>query len=76
MDLMQMLAAIPGAGWLLPYLAAAVAIAAALATVLPPPAVPARGWYSAVYHMVNWLALNVGRARNAADPTRKGAGGP
>ncbi len=63
-----MLAAIPGAGWLLPYTALAVAIAAAVATVLPPPAVPNRGVYPLVYHLVNWLALNVGRARNQTTP--------
>lgn len=68
MDLMHLLAAIPGAGWLLPYVTVAVAIAAAIATVLPAPAAGAQGWYPLVYHGINWLALNVGRARNRDAP--------
>lgn len=68
MDLMQLLAAIPGAGWLIPYITVAVAIAAAIATVLPAPAVPSQGWYPVLYHAINWLALNVGRARNRDAP--------
>ena len=68
MDLFELLAAIPGAGWLIPYATLAIAVAAVIATALPPPAMPAQGWYPVLYHAINWLALNVGRARNRDAP--------
>lgn len=68
MDLMTMLAAIPGAGPTLPYVAAAVAICACATVVLPRPAAGATGIYSAVYAVVNFVALNFGQARNATAP--------
>lgn len=54
-----------------PYITAAVTIAAALAVVSPPPA--ADGWtsssvYRGYYRGVQWVALNFRHARNANDP--------
>lgn len=40
---------------------------AALAALLPAPAVDGSKIYRAFYKVVNWLALNVGRAKNADD---------
>lgn len=60
------LAHIP-AHWL-PYVAAAVALASALATLLPAPRLPASGFYPVFYHVVNWVALNVGKAKNKGAP--------
>ena len=68
MDLLQALAAIPGMEGLVPYLALAVAVCAALATCLPPPAADASGIYGFIYRAVNLLAANVGHARNATAP--------
>jgi hypothetical protein len=65
MDLMTTLAAIPGAGPLLPYLAALIAVCAAIAVVLPHPATGATGVYPAIYAVVNFIAMNFGRAANA-----------
>jgi len=65
MDIMTTLAAIPGAAPLLPYLAAVIAICAAVAVVLPHPASGATGFYPAVYAVVNFIAMNFGRAANA-----------
>ncbi len=69
MDLMTTLAAIPGAGPLLPYLAAVIAVCAAVAVVLPHPAPGATGVYPAVYAVVNFIAMNFGRAANAKAET-------
>jgi hypothetical protein len=66
MDLMQLLAAIPGAGWLIPYVAAAVALAASLAAALPPPT--GRGVYAVVYAIINAIACNFGHAKNQGAP--------
>jgi len=63
-DVFTALSAIPGIGPFLPYAAFLVAVAAPLATQLPPPQ-PAAGWvYVALYRIVNVFALNVGHAKN------------
>ena len=66
MDLLTALAQIPGIGPFLPYLLLAATVSSALATVLPPP--PPGTFYAQVYGLVNWLALNVGKAKNASAP--------
>ncbi len=71
MDLMSTLAAVPGAGPVLPYIAAAIAICAAIAVVLPRPAANAAGLYPAIYAVVNFVAMNFGHATNAK-PTSSG----
>lgn len=65
MDIATLLNLIPGAA---PYIAGAVAIASALGTLLPPPKLPASGWYPLLYGLVNFIALNLGQARNANSP--------
>lgn len=40
---------------------------AALAALLPAPAEDGNAIYRAFYKVVNWLAMNVGRAKNADD---------
>jgi hypothetical protein len=63
MDLVNLIAGIPGVGPLLPYLAVAVAVCAALATSLPRPA--AGSAWLPVYGAINFVALNFGKAKNA-----------
>jgi hypothetical protein len=46
----------------------AIGVAAATAPYLPPPALPASGWYPLVYDVVNWLGRNVGHATNVTSP--------
>ena len=55
------------------YITAGIAIAAALATVLPPPPASWSGkWYGSAYggayRGVQWAAMNFGHGRNANDP--------
>jgi hypothetical protein len=64
MDLVSVLAAVPGAGPLLPYVAAVIAVCAGIATALPHPAAGAKGLYPAIYAVVNFIAFNFGKARN------------
>jgi hypothetical protein len=64
-DILTSLAAIPGAGPILPYMTAAIAVCAAVAAVLPHPAAGATGMYPAIYAVVNFIAFNFGKARNA-----------
>lgn len=61
MDLMESLAAIPGIGKVMPYIIAAIALASLLAPAIPPE-------WGPVYRIINILAANVGKARNATDP--------
>jgi hypothetical protein len=68
MDLFGLLSTIPG--WA-PYVAVVVATCSLASTVMPPPRLPASGWYPVVYGLVNHLALNVGRATNAGAPHAK-----
>ncbi len=63
MDPLDILAGVPGIGPALPWLAVLVAVCAALAAGLPRPNAP--GWYAVVYGVVNAIACNFGRARNA-----------
>lgn len=65
MDLMTLLSGIPIAGPIIPYVAALVALCAALAPVLKPSAPGATGVYPGLYAAVNFIALNVGHAKNA-----------
>jgi len=68
MDLMTALAGIPGIGRALPYITAAVALAAVLASVMPAPADDAGPAYRAFYAFINKLAINVGHASNLTKP--------
>lgn len=65
MDILTSLAAIPGAGPVLPYITAGIAVCAAVATLLPHPAAGATGLYPAIYAAINFVAFNFGKARNA-----------
>jgi hypothetical protein len=65
MDIVNALAAIPAAGPVLPYLAAAIAACAAAAVVLPHPAASSTGIYPKIYAAVNYVAMNFGQAKNA-----------
>lgn len=65
MDLYSMLAAVPVAGPVLPYVPAAIAAGAVAARFMPPPAQP-KGWYAVLYMLVNALGQNGGHATNAA----------
>lgn len=65
----QLLAAFPSAA---PYITGAVAIAAVLAIVLPPPDTGSPQAYTVLYRVVNSIALNFGHAKNATDPTVAG----
>ena len=66
MDLMAALASVPGIGPALPYITALIAVCAALAPMLPPPAGPSA--YGTFYSVVNFIGLNLGHARNASAP--------
>ncbi|HVZ08477.1 hypothetical protein [Rhodopila sp.] len=66
MDLTNIIAAVPGVGPALPYLASAVSVCSALAVVLPRPNDTSNPAYGAAYKLVNFVALNFGNARNAA----------
>jgi len=72
MDVFDLLSTLPGwASWA-PWLTGLVAVSAALSTVLPPPKLPAAGWYPLFYGVVNHLAFNVGHATNVKSPHAKG----
>lgn len=68
MDPISTIAAIPGIGPALPWIIAAVTLSAALAPLLPPPP-KADGVYATFYAVVNFVALNMGHAKNATTPT-------
>ena len=51
-----------------PYITAAIAIAAIIATVLPPPDQGSNKGYVVLYRAVQSVALNFGHAKNATDP--------
>ena len=67
MDLMTAFMAVPGVGPYLPYITLAMALCAAVATVLPPPGPDANPLWVAAYRLVNMVGANVGHAKNAAD---------
>jgi hypothetical protein len=68
MDPITALTAIPAVGPYIPYVVTAGVVAAAVATVLPPPAPNGSAVYVAIYKAVNWLALNIGKAKNQTPP--------
>lgn len=68
MDLMSTIAAIPGIGPALPYLAVAVALCALLAMALPPPADGGSPVYATIYRLINLIGANKGHATNATAP--------
>lgn len=70
MDLMQLIASVPGVGPYLPYITLAIAVCALVATALPPPTDASAGWYRAVYQLVNLIAANKGHAANATAPSK------
>lgn len=65
MDPVSLLAATPYVGWLVPWVAAAIAICAVAARFMPPPADDASRWYRVAYRWVNQIAQNAGHAKNA-----------
>lgn len=70
MDLSPLYALFPS---LTPYaqaIGAAVVICAAIATRLPAPDDTAPSWWRMAYSAINFLALNVGHAKNADDVAR------
>jgi hypothetical protein len=68
MDLMTLITKIPGVGPYIPDITLAVTIFGLIATRLPPPKLPASGPYAVAYGIVNWIALNFGKAKNAGAP--------
>jgi len=72
-DPVTLLESIPAVGPYVPYILAAGAVCAAIATVLPPPKPDDSKAYKAIYTAINWCALNIGHAKNApaSDPTPK-----
>jgi hypothetical protein len=65
MDLVTVLTAIPDAGPVLPYITALIAVCAAVAAALPHPADGGTGVYRVFYTVLNFVAFNIGKARNA-----------
>ena len=72
MDLMNAISSIPGIGPFLPYVVAIVAVCASVAPFLPPPSKPGNTTYSVIYSTVNYIALNLGHAKNATAPPPTG----
>lgn len=67
MDLSALIALIPTQ--YIPYATAAVAVAAAVSTVLPVPAATSTSAYASVYRLMQFVAFNFGKATNKA-PTQ------
>jgi hypothetical protein len=67
------LAAIPGIGPALPYIAAVIAIGAVISTALPAPAEGASALYRTIYGLVQWCALNKGHSAVAPTAATKPA---
>lgn len=61
MELIAAIQAIPGIGPYLPWVMLVMVIASLLAPVIPPE-------WGVAYRIINILAANVGKARNATDP--------
>lgn len=60
----------------LPYVTAAISIAAVICVIMPAPK-KASGPYYLLYQAVNWIALNAGHAKNLSAPESAGiVGGP
>jgi hypothetical protein len=68
LDIVTLLAAIPAARPWLPYIPMAIAVCAAVAAALPHPAANTVGLYPTIYAVVNFIACNFGKARNADAP--------
>lgn len=51
----------------LAWITAAVTICAAVTVVLPAPKEGGSKVYSAVYRLIQWVGLNMGKAKNAQD---------
>lgn len=51
----------------LAWITAAVTVCAAAAAVLPAPGENSGRAYRAAYRLIQWVALNLGKARNAQD---------
>lgn len=49
------------------WLTFVVTVCAALTTVLPPPKSDSGTIYRIIYNVLQWVALNLGRAKNAQD---------
>lgn len=69
MDITALLALLPTK--YLPYLTAAVTIAAVLSAAMPAPKKTSGAYYMA-YQAVNWIALNLWHARNLSAPESTG----
>jgi hypothetical protein len=69
-NLWTLITGIPGIGPYLPTIAALISVGAAIATVLPPPSANAGRVYRGIYTIVNWVALNIGQAKNCAAPAK------
>jgi hypothetical protein len=67
------LAAVPGAGPFLPYIPVIIALCAAVAAALPHPAADTTGVYPVFYAVVNYIAFNFGKAKNADAPAKPAA---
>lgn len=55
----------------LAWITAFVTICAAITVILPAPQPTSRTLYRVVYNMLQWVALNLGKARNAQDVPQK-----
>jgi|HubBroStandDraft_5_1064220.scaffolds.fasta_scaffold910194_2 hypothetical protein len=53
-----------------PYLTAAVAVSAIAAMFLPPPPADAGVAWKIGYRVINTMAMNMGHASNASEPTQ------
>lgn len=69
MDPVSWLTSIPGIGPYLPYIMAAVSICAVICTIMPPPTSKSPKAYMIFYGVINWVALNLGHAKNAEAPS-------
>ena len=65
----QLLALIPTQ--YLPYVTAAISIAAVICMIMPAPKTTSGAYYW-LYQTVNWIALNAGHARNLSAPESTG----
>jgi hypothetical protein len=54
------------------YVTAAVAVCSALSAIIPAPTPAAPAWWARVYGAVNFVAINLGHAKNASAPISAG----
>lgn len=57
----------------IPYVTAAVAVCSALSAIIPAPTPAAPAWWVKVCAVVNFLAINLGHAKNVTAPAAPGA---